>query len=269
MTVAEALAGCGIDLAEARMLLARSSGRSPASLAAHPESELGVSAARAFSEAVARRRRGEPVAYILGEREFYSLVLDVTPEVLIPRPETELLVEFAIEHLPRGGALVDLGTGSGAIALAVKHERPDARVSAVDRSSAALAVAQGNASRHRLEIEFLPGSWFEPLAGRRFDAVVSNPPYVADGDRHLGQGDLRFEPRSALAGGEDGLAEIRRIVAAAPAHLNEGGWLALEHGQGQDGEVRNLLAAARLESVASRTDLAGIARISVGKYNPE
>lgn len=269
MTIAEALAGCGIELGEARMLLARSSGLSPVALAAHPESELAVSAARAFSDAVARRRKGEPVAYILGEREFYSLVLNVTPDVLIPRPETELLVDFSIEHLPRGGTLADLGTGSGSIALAVKRERPDARVSAVDRSDSALAVARGNASRHRLEIELLPGNWFEPLAGRRFDVIVSNPPYIAEGDRHLGQGDLRFEPRDALAGGDDGLAEIRRIVSAAPGHLGKGGWLAIEHGQGQDAEVRKLLSEAGLDSVSSRADLAGIARISVGKYNLE
>ena len=269
MTVGEALAGCGLEPAEARMLLACASGLSPASLFAHPESMLDGSAARAFSEFAARRRNGEPVAYILGEREFYSLALGVTPDVLIPRPETELLVDFAIECVPHGGTLADLGTGCGAIALAVKHERPDIRVCAVDRSETAIVVAQSNASRHGLEVEFLMGSWFEPLAGRRFDVVVSNPPYVAAGDRHLAQGDLRFEPHAALVGGADGLAEIRRIVAAAPAHLGRGGWLAIEHGQGQDAEVRKLLGDAGLESVSSRTDLAGIARITVGKYNLE
>ena len=222
-----------------------------------------------FSEYAARRRNGEPVAYVLGEREFYNLVIGVTPDVLIPRPETELLVDFAIERLPHGGILADLGTGSGAIALAVKHERPDIRACAVDRSEAAIAVARSNASRHRLEIEFHSGNWFEPLAGRRFDVIVSNPPYVPEGDRHLAQGDLRFEPRAALVGGEDGLADIRRIVAAAPVHLGRGGWLAIEHGQGQDAEVRSLLGKVGLESVSSRTDLAGIARISFGKYNPE
>ncbi len=269
MTVVEALAGSGIDVAEARILLEHASGFSRATMAAHPEYFLNDVAADAFSSAVARRRNGEPVAYLVGEREFHSLALNVTPEVLIPRPETELLVDFAIDFLPRGGTLADLGTGSGAIALSVKLQRPDASVSAVERSAAALEVARANASRHRLEIEFLHGSWFDPLAARRFDVVVSNPPYVAEGDRHLAQGDLRFEPRSALVGGVDGLDEIRKIVAAAPGHLNRGGWIAIEHGQGQDDEVRNLLGQAGLESVSSLPDLAGIARISVGKYNPE
>ena len=269
MTVGEALSGCGIDRAEARMLLAHVSALSHASMAAHPEIELGETAARSFADLAARRRTGEPVAYLLGEREFYSLALNVTPDVLIPRPETELLVDFAIDHLPRDGTLADLGTGSGAIALAVKHRRPDVVVTAVDRSGAALAVARGNAARHRLAIELLQGDWFEPLAERRFDVVVSNPPYVAEDDRHLGQGDLRFEPHGALVGGVDGLVEIRRIVCATPGHLNRGGWFALEHGQGQDAEVRNLLASVGLGSVSSRPDLAGIARISVGKYNLE
>lgn len=269
MTVIEALSGCGIDLAEARMLLSSFSGLSRAALAAHPEFELSEAVYGVFANAVSRRHKGEPVAYLLGEREFYNLKLGVTADVLIPRPETELLVDFALRFLPPNGALLDLGTGSGAIALAVKHERPDARVTAVDQSPPALAVARTNASRLALEIELLQGSWFEPLEARRFDVVVSNPPYVAEGDRHLSEGDVRFEPRVALVAGADGLAAIRQIVAGTASHLNAGGWLAVEHGQGQDLEVRKLLACAGLESVSSRPDLAGIARISVGKYNLE
>lgn len=269
MTVAEALAGCGIDLLEARLLLAKASGLSRAALAAHPESQLSDAAAAAFAQSVARRRAGEPVAYVLGEREFYSLALSVTPDVLIPRPETELLVDFALEYLPRGGALLDLGTGSGAIALAVKHHRPEARVTAVEQSPQALAIASANASRHRLDVEFIHGNWFAPLANRRFDVVVSNPPYVAAKDEHLEQGDLRFEPRSALIGGPDGLHEIRRIVAAASAFLERHAWIAVEHGHDQHAEVCRLMIQAGLESVSSRPDLAGIARVSVGKYNPD
>lgn len=269
MTVAEALAGCGLEPLEARMLLGKASGLSRASIAAHPERELSAAAAAMFSASASRRRGGEPVAYLLGEREFYSLMLTVAPAVLIPRPETELLVDFALEHLPRDGALLDLGTGSGAIALAVKHERPDVRVTAIDVSSTALDVARANASRHGLDVEFLPGSWFAPVAGRRFDVVVSNPPYVAEGDIHLARGDVRFEPRGALVGGPDGLDDVRRIASAATPHLLRGGWIAIEHGAGQDAAARELLKAAGLEAVASRPDLAGIARISTGKYNPD
>jgi release factor glutamine methyltransferase len=269
VTVAEALSGSGIDLFEARLLLASASGLSRAALAAHPDALLNEAAADRFRAAAARRRAGEPIAYLLGEREFYGVSLAVTPDVLIPRPETELLVEFALEHLPPGGRLLDLGTGSGAIALAIKQQRPDALVTAVERSPSALAVARENSARHALEVEFLQGSWFEPLSGRRFDIVVSNPPYVAAGDRHLEQGDLRFEPRTALVGGADGLDAIRVISLQAPSHFLAGGWLAIEHGLGQDSAVRNLLAGIGLESVSSRPDLAGIARISVGKYNPD
>jgi release factor glutamine methyltransferase len=269
VTVAEALAGCGLEPSEARMLLSQASGLSRAAIAAHPERELPDAAVEGFSAMAARRRSGEPVAYLLGEREFYNLMLAVTPAVLIPRPETELLVDFAREYLPRDGTLLDLGTGSGAIALAVKHERPDARVTAVDKSAPALEVARANAVRHRLDVEFLQGSWFGPLRARRFDVVVSNPPYVSEGDAHLAQGDVRFEPRSALVGGAEGMDDLRSIASEATSHLTRGGWVAIEHGAGQDDAVRKLLQAAGLEAVASRPDLAGIARITTGKYNPE
>jgi len=269
VTVAEALSGSGIDASEARLLLGSASGLSRTAMATHPETQLGQPVVEAFRAAVARRRSGEPIAYLLGEREFYGVSLAVSPAVLIPRPETELLVEFALEHLPPGGSLLDLGTGSGAIALAVKQQRPNVRVTAVEQSPAALAIARRNAERLALAIEFLQGSWFAPVGGRRFDVIVSNPPYVAAGNHHLGQGDLRFEPREALVGGSDGLDAIRQISQLSPAHILDGGWIAIEHGQGQDAAVRDLFTQSGLESVSSRPDLAGIERISVGKYNPE
>ena len=251
LTAAQALAGAGIDAAEARMLLAFATGLARTRLVAYPEAILSDAHEAAFAGLAARRKDGEPIAYLLGEREFHELTLRVTPDVLIPRPETELLVDFAQE------------------ALAIRKQHPEARVVAVDRSAAALAVAQENASRLGLQVEFLEGDWFVPVNGRRFDFIVSNPPYVAHGDRHLTEGDVRFEPRMALVSGVDGLDAIRIIAAAGPAHLLRGGWVAIEHGQGQDAAVRSLLAAAGLESVSSRPDLAGIARISFGQYNPE
>ena len=268
-TVGKLILESGIDPFEARLLLGAVSGLGRTTLIAHPEAALDEAVAGAFRAIANRRRSGEPIAYLVGEREFYTLSLHVTPDVLIPRPETELLVDFALEKLHAGGTLLDLGTGSGAIALAVKHRRPDAQVAAVDHSHAALRVARANAARLSLEVDFVAGNWFEQLDGRRFDLVVSNPPYVAEGDRHLTEGDLRFEPRSALTGGADGLDAIRCIARSAVSHLRPGGWLAIEHGLGQDAEVRALLQRAGLESVGSRPDLAGIARISIGTYNLE
>ncbi|MGH8686784.1 MAG: peptide chain release factor N(5)-glutamine methyltransferase [Burkholderiales bacterium] len=260
MIVAEALRA--LEAREARLLLARATGFSEASVLAHPERELPEEAAERFRDFTARRAGGEPIAYILGEKEFYGLPLAVNPAVLIPRPETELLVELALALQP--ASVLDLGTGSGAIALAVKRRLPSARVVGVERSAAALAVAQRNALRLGLDVELRHGRWFEPVAGERFALVVSNPPYVAEGDPHLAEGDLRFEPRSALVAGPDGLASIREIVAAALAHLAPGGTLLLEHGLGQDGAVRTMLAAAGLEDARSWPDLAGIARVSGG-----
>ncbi|HEX5092610.1 MAG TPA: peptide chain release factor N(5)-glutamine methyltransferase, partial [Burkholderiales bacterium] len=205
---------------EARLLLARATGFSEASVLAHPARELPAEAEARFRDFAARRARGEPIAYILGEKEFYGLPLAVTPAVLIPRPETELLVELALAE-PFASAL-DLGTGSGAVALALKRERPQARVVGVERSAAALAVAQRNALRLGLDVELRHGLWFAPMAGERFDLVVSNPPYVSEGDPHLAQGDVRFEPRSALVAGADGLDALREIVREAPAYLSSG-----------------------------------------------
>lgn len=181
--------------------------------------------------------------------------------MLIPRPETELLVDLALERRP--ASILDLGTGSGAIALALKYQMRNSRVVAVDADLSALLVARRNASKHGLEVDFRHGRWFDPVAGERFDLVVANPPYVAEGDPHLA--DLRYEPRGALVSGSDGLAAIREIVPAVGAFLHPGGWLLLEHGMGQDGAVRTMMAAAGLESVTTWPDLAGIARVSGGK----
>lgn len=264
-TVAQALAECGIDASEARLLLAHASGLMRTTLIAHPQTVLDDAQAQAFEVAVERRRSGVPIAYLVGARAFHQLMLRVTPDVLIPRPETELLVDFALESLPKGGAFLDLGTGSGAIALAIKLQRPDVRVTGVERSGPALAVAHGNAAEQKLAVEFLQGDWFEPLAGRRFDLIASNPPYIAENDLHLEAGDLRFEPRAALVGGADGLAAIRSICAKAPEYLLPGGWLCMEHGHEQAVMVREYFSRAGLESIASHPDLAGIERIVTGR----
>lgn len=201
------------------------------------------------------------MAYILGRREFYGLEFSVNPAVLIPRPETELLVDLALERRP--ASVLDLGTGSGAVALAIKRHLPGARVVAVESSAAALVVARRNAVKLNLEVEFRHGRWFEPVAGERFDLIASNPPYVAEGDPHLPG--LQHEPAVALVSGPDGLEAIREIASAAGLFLEPGGWLLLEHGAGQHLAVRSLLEKARLESVGTWPDLAGIGRVSGGK----
>jgi len=258
LTVGEALTA--LDAREARLLLARATGFSEASVLAHLERALPAEAEARFLEFAARRARGEPIAYILGEKEFYGLPLAVNPAVLIPRPETELLVELALARRP--ASVLDLGTGCGAIALAIKRHLPGARVVAVEASAAALAVAQRNAVKLGLEIDFRHGRWFDPVAGERFELIVSNPPYVANGDPHLAA--LRFEPQGALVAGPEGLDSIKEIVKAVGSFLLPGGGLLLEHGFGQEAAVRALLAAAGLESVATWPDLAGIARVSGG-----
>jgi release factor glutamine methyltransferase len=261
LTVEQALRSVSIDQREARLLLAAATGFSEASVLAFPERHLPEQTQTRFREFVQRREQGEPVAYILGHKEFYRLDLVVNPAVLIPRPETELLVDLALQRA--FGSVVDLGTGSGAIALAIKHERPQARVVAVEASAAALVVAQRNAIKHGLEIDFRHGRWLEPLAGERFDLIVANPPYVAEGDSHLR--DLGFEPHGALVSGPDGLDAIREIAREAPRHLAPGGWLLLEHGMGQEGAVRALLSQAGLEEIHSCPDLARIPRVAGGK----
>lgn len=234
-------------------------------LLAHDDETLSAAQQSAYDELLRRRLAGEPLAYILGEREFFGLSFKVTPATLIPRPETELLVELALEHMLQQGCVLDLGTGSGAIALSIAHARPAAEVTAVDASTAALEVAEQNAQRLGIgNVRFVRSDWFSELEGARFDLIVSNPPYVASGDPHLEQGDLPFEPLSALASGVDGLDDIRRIVADVPAYLNRGGWLLFEHGYDQAEQVRELLRRAGFGEVFSARDLAGIERASGG-----
>jgi len=261
VTVFEAIAASGIDPREARLLLAEVAGFSQASLAASPEQQIPFEIENAFLEFVEKRKTGIPVAYLLGRKEFYGLDLSVNPSVLIPRPETELLVDLALERRP--ASVLDLGTGSGAIALALKFHLKKTRVFAVDTDLSALLTARRNAARLNLEVDFRHGRWFAPVAGERFDLVVSNPPYVAANDPHLP--DLRFEPLSALVAGADGLEAFREIVPAVGVFLQPGGWLLLEHGQGQHTAVRELMASAGLESITTWPDLAGIARVSGGK----
>jgi release factor glutamine methyltransferase len=255
-------ARASIPLREARLLLCHVLGVSHAALEAHPEGKVSPADTAAFRALVARRAAGEPVAYLTGRREFYGLDFHVTPAVLIPREETELLVDLAREF---GAArILDLGTGSGCLAIAVAKHLPQAEVTAVDASAAALAVARENAARHGVKVRFLQGDWFAPLGGERFDLILANPPYVAEADPHLAQGDVRFEPRDALAAGPDGLDDIRRIVAGAPAHMAPGGRLWFEHGYDQAQAAAALLAAAGFVAVEQRADLAGILRVTGG-----
>jgi release factor glutamine methyltransferase len=266
-TLGEALrqASARIGAVDARALLCHAAGRDRASLIAHPEAVLAPGEALAFDTLVDRRGAGEPVAYLTGEREFYGLSFKVTPDVLIPRPETELLVDLALERAPHEGRVLDLGAGSGCIGLTLVSQRSHLRVGLADQSLAALAVARENARRLGVDAEFLRSDWYSALGHARFDVIVSNPPYVADGDPHLGAGDLRFEPPAALVGGPDGFDCIRRIVAGGPAHLAPGGWLLIEHGYDQASAVRALLAGAGFAGVFSARDLSGIERVSGGR----
>jgi len=266
-SVADMLRIVNIDPMDSRALLRAALGVSDTYLIAHPGRTLTDRQRDRYLAWVERRRAGEPVAYLTGEREFYSLAFKVTPAVLIPRPETELLVEAALERVPPNEPfrVLDLATGSGCVAVAIAAHRPRARVTATDISRDALAVARDNAARHGAVVEFLESDWFDALAGRRFDLIVSNPPYVAERDPHLSQGDSRFEPRTALVAGADGLTCIRLIIAQARAHLEPGGGLLFEHGHDQAARCRALLAQAGYSEVATRHDLAGIERVSGGR----
>jgi len=233
-----------------------------------PEQALDADQLARLHTLLDARAAGHPIAHLLGEREFWGLPLQVTPDTLIPRPETELLVEQALLRLPRNKPLkvADLGTGSGAIALAIASERPEAEVHAVDASLEALKVAEANAERLGLgNVHFHLGSWLAPLAGMQFDLIASNPPYIPEADPHLSQGDVRFEPRSALAAGADGLDDIRQIIHAAPAHLAPGGWLLLEHGYDQREALLALLDEQGWVNVADLDDLAGQPRLAIGR----
>lgn len=253
-------------------------------LLTHPERVLNADEVTRYQALCERRMLGEPVAYLLGVREFYGLDFKVTPATLIPRPDTELLVELALQKVPSSSTgfaplpllagkagrgifrVLDMGTGSGAIALSIAHERPDVHVVAVDASEAALAVATENAQCLGIDyVRFLHSDWFSKLSGECFDLIVSNPPYIEADDEHLSQGDVRFEPMSALASGSDGLDDIRRILKDAKAHLYAGGWLMFEHGYNQAERVRQLLQQHGYREVASLLDLAGIERVTLGR----
>jgi release factor glutamine methyltransferase len=254
---------------ESEILLGAALGQPRVWLIAHGETPiLDCEATDRFEAHVTRRARGEPIAYILGEKEFWSLPLRVGPAVLIPRPETELVVERALAHVPAGSAcpVLDLATGSGAIALAVASERPGCRVVGTDLSPDAVALAMHNAARLGLaHVEFRVGSWFEPVQGQRFDLVASNPPYIAEGDPRVEAGVRCHEPHAALFSGATGLEALGDIVAGAPAHLNPGGWLLLEHGDQQGEAVRRLLADRGFTDVATWPDLAGLDRCTEGR----
>lgn len=264
-----------IDAVDARILLGHALGVSRTYLATHAERPLMADEAARFAALVARRARGEPVAYIVGRREFYGREFRVTPAVLIPRPETELLVEAALELMPPEVPVevLDLGTGCGAIAVTLACERPQAMIYGVDASEAALDLARSNAhaqigSSWASLTTLLQGDWYSPFSGRRFDVIVANPPYVVDGDAHLAQGDVRFEPRQALASGADGLDALRLIVAGAASRLAPGGWLICEHGYDQAKAVGTLFADAGFGALFCRADLAGIPRITGGRVRP-
>jgi release factor glutamine methyltransferase len=254
---------------EAATLLSLCLGRPHSHLYAWPQEQVAESALRRFQQLLRRRLAGEPLAYILGRREFWSLDLLVTPATLIPRPETELLVELALQLLPGQPRqnILDLGTGCGAIAVALAHERPDWQLSASDASAAALTVARSNFERLGLpNVRTFLGDWYQTLpSAERFDLILSNPPYVGSTDRHLRLGDLRWEPRAALAAGPDGLEAIRRITAGAGGRLNPCGWLLLEHGYEQGPAVRALLRRAGFGEIRTHRDLAGLERATLGR----
>jgi len=253
---------------DAEVLLACVLGKPRSHLHAWPERVPPVAARHRFTALLQRRVAGEPVAYLTGVREFWSLPLAVTPDTLIPRPETETLVALALEKVPASShaRIADLGTGSGAIALAIARERPDCHVTATDASATAVAVASRNARELGIRnVEFLTGNWCEPLQGTAFDLIVSNPPYIPQDDPHLGQGDVRFEPRQALAAGPEGMDDLRAIASCARAHLRSGGWLLLEHGYDQGGSAIRLLAEAGYREVSDHADDAGHDRVVAGR----
>ena len=257
-----------IDRADAEWLLAHALSRPRSWLFAHAGDPLPLDVADRFEALLARRQAGEPVAYLTGTQGFWTLELEVSSATLIPRPETEVLVELALARIPIEAAprIADLGTGSGAIALAIAKERPRVAVIATDASTTALEVARRNAVRNRIaNVEFREGDWLAPLAGETFDLIASNPPYIAEGDPHLDEGDLRFEPSTALSSGRDGLDAIRTIISAAPMHLHNGGWLLLEHGWDQGTAVRALLEAEGFIDVETARDLEDRDRISLGR----
>jgi len=265
-TIGGLLRESGLPRLDAELLLCSVLGCERVRLIARAEEAVDSSRARSAHARFARRRAGEPVSYITGWREFYGLALRVTPEVLIPRPETERLVELALERLLAPARVLELGTGSGAIAIALATERPGLGIVATDVSEAALALARRNARDHGVEIAFVLSDWFDALGSEQFDLIVSNPPYVAAGDAHLERGDVRFEPRLALVGGEDGLDCIRKIAADARTRLRAGGWLLLEHGHDQKDRCVELLLELGYADVSDFQDLAGWPRVCAGRW---
>lgn len=268
-TIREALdaARQATDRIEARMLLREVLKQPDAWLLAHDDEPLTAEQAQQYVALVVRRVAGEPIAYITGRREFHGREFVVSPSVLIPRPETELLVDLALQRLPADAPcrVLDLGAGSGCIGITIAAERPQARVTLVDASEEALEIARANAAQWACaNTTLLHSDWYSAVGGERYDLIVSNPPYVAEGDAHLQQGDLRFEPRTALVAGGDGLSDLQRIIAQAPRHLRAGGWLLLEHGFDQAVMCAWLLEAAGLQDVFNAPDLAGVPRVSGG-----
>lgn len=262
MTIAGVLRRPPVGALETRILLSHALQLSRVQLITQSDRSLSSDEASRLASLLERRMNGEPLAYITGEREFHGLPFHVTPAVLIPRPETELLVELVLQHALPGARVLDLGTGSGAIAVSAACARADLAVTAIDVSPAALAVARRNAARNGAAVEFMESDWYRALGNRQFDVIVSNPPYITGGDRHLSEGDLRFEPIDALTDHADGLSAFRTIIADAAAHLADGGRIFVEHGYDQAAAVRSLLGRHGLRQVQSWRDLAGIERVS-------
>jgi release factor glutamine methyltransferase len=264
----DALRGAPLDPLENRILIGHALQLTRIQLITQSERLITVEEAAQLNALFRRRLQGEPIAYIVGEREFFGLAMQVTPDVLIPRPDTELLVELALDRLPQHGQALDMGTGSGAIAVAIAHTRPDVSMTALDVSEGALKIAAGNAQRHGVKVDFLRSDWYAALGDATapyLDLIVSNPPYIVAGDAHLSQGDLRFEPVGALTDHADGLSALRIIIDGAASYLKPDGWLLMEHGYDQPEAVRKLLEQRGFAEVQSWRDLAGIERVSGGK----